>query len=923
MLNNFKVDELTNYARDYNLHIIGVVETWLHDNIGDGEISIPEFTVYRKDRKAVKGGKGGGVLLYVRDSLVSCACKELNEFKNESVWCKLLCNNNRDDLIVGVIYRSPSADVLEIKDIELAFIEAAKQQVLIMGDFNYPNINWDNMESDVAGEKFFDLTQDLFLTQHVFSPTRGNNILDFVFSSEEGMVENLVVREHFSNSDHNVITFELIQMTADLIEKKSYLNFNKGDYVGMNSDLSKVVWESELCNLDTNCMWNKFQNILSTAIDKYVPVSKPGSRKRPPWMSNKIRKARNRKAKMWCKYKNSNSYNDRVEYKRVLNNTTSLYKKAKKDYEVKLAEDIKINPKSFYAYVKSKSKTKDRVGPIKDQSGHLITNNKETCNVLNDYFASVFTREPINDSSMSLPKIEQVFKGDRLNVLQDVTISEDMVFYRLTKLKPNKAPGVDNIVPKVLIETAKYVAKPLCLIFNKSLEEGIVPDDWKRANVCAIYKKGPKDEAGNYRPVSLTSQVCKLLESIIRDSINEHLIRFNLIKSSQHGFVKNKSCLTNLLEFLNFVCKNVDKGLPVDVIYLDFQKAFDKVPHGRLLLKLEAHGIDGKISKWVEHWLRDREQRVVLNGSMSAWSKVISGVPQGSVLGPLLFVIYINDIDNAVHNNLLKFADDTKSYGVVSSPEQVNSLREDLSNLCKWSSDWLMLFNIDKCKVMHFGKNNRKEQYSMCNTTLQVVEEERDLGVIVQNDLKISAQCSKAVKTANRVLGMISRSFVSRSKEILIPLYKTLVRPHLEYCIQAWRPHLQKDIIQLEKVQRRVTKMVEGMKFLSYENRLSCLNLTTLETRRLRGDLIEVLKILKGFDDVNHDSFFTVIDNSLRGHSLKLFKSRFLTNCGKFTFANRVVEEWNLLTHDIVSCSTVNSFKNLIDQHLRFSRGFI
>ena len=417
--------------------------------------------------------------------------------------------------------------------------------------------------------------------------------------------------------------------------------------------------------------------------------------------------------------------------------------------------------------------------------------------------------------------------------------------------------------------------------------------------------------------------MCKLLESIIRDCINEHLFKFNLINKTQHGFVKNRSCLTNLLEFLDYVCKNVDEGLPVDVIYLDFQKAFDKVPHERLLLKLKAHGIDGRIAKWVENWLKDREQRVVLNGCVSSWGKVISGVPQGSVLGPLLFVIFINDIDYSVVNKLIKFADDTKSYGVVSSPEKIDSLRNDLKNLCSWSSDWLMLFNVEKCKVMHFGKNNPKETYTMNGIILQEVVEERDLGVIVQNDLKASGQCSVAVKTANRVLGMIKRSFVARSKEIIIPMYKALVRPHLEYCIQAWRPHLQKDITQIEKVQRRVTKMIDGMKDMSYEDRLSNAKLTTLETRRIRGDLIEVFKIMKGFEDVNHNTFFTVANNSLRGHNLKLFKSRFLTNCGKFMFANRVVEEWNLLTSDIVSCSTVNSFKNKIDLHLRFSRGFI
>jgi len=236
---------------------------------------------------------------------------------------------------------------------------------------------------------------------------------------------------------------------------------------------------------------------------------------------------------------------------------------------------------------------------------------------------------------------------------------------------------------------------------------------------------------------------------------------------------------------------------------------------------------------------------------------VLSGVPQGSVLGPSLFIIYINDIDSSVLNRLSKFADDTKLYSCVSSQSQIESLRNDLASLFKWSMDWQMLFNLDKCKVMHFGRSNIKADYRMGGKVLEVVTEERDLGIIVQNDLKVSQQCAKAVKTANRVLGMISRTFVTRSKDVVLQLYKSLVRPHLEYCIQAWRPHLHKDINLLEKVQRRATKLVDSLRNCSYENRLEELKLTTLETRRLGGDLIQVFKMFKGFDDVDvHDFFY-------------------------------------------------------------------
>ena len=374
--------------------------------------------------------------------------------------------------------------------------------------------------------------------------------------------------------------------------------------------------------------------------------------------------------------------------------------------------------------------------------------------------------------------------------------------------------------------------------------------------MSALFKKGSRELPGNYRPVSLTSHVGKVLESMLRDVIVDHLLRYKLINTSQHGFVKGRSCETNLLEYFEEVTEFVDKGEPADVIYLDFQKAFDKVPHQRLLKKMRALGIDGEIYNWIEDWLTDRLQRVCLAGESSSWTRVTSGVPQGSVLGPLLFLIYINDIDQKIVSRILKFADDTKLYSRAGSDEDIDKLRRDLRSLVDWSKDWLMMFNVEKCKVMHVGYSNRRAEYIMDGRKLQDIEEELDLGVIVQSDLKCAKHCAKVVGTANRELGMIKRTFHNFSKEIIVKLYKCFVRPHLEYAVQAWRPHLRKDIELLEGVQRRATRMVVDIKGMGYEERLKLLGLTTLETRRIRGDLIEVYRIMKGFDDIDANKLF-------------------------------------------------------------------
>jgi len=314
-------------------------------------------------------------------------------------------------------------------------------------------------------------------------------------------------------------------------------------------------------------------------------------------------------------------------------------------------------------------------------------------------------------------------------------------------------------------------------------------------------------------------------------------------------------------------------------------------------------------------WLRDRKQKVVVDGEASSWAAVKSGVPQGSVLGPLLFIVYINDIDDGIENTLKKFADDTKLIE-VGSDTQIDSVKNDLIQVEKWAEKWQMQFNVEKCKIMHIGASNKGTSYEMANKKLAVVKAEKDLGVIVDDTFKVGNQCLKAAKKGNQILGMVRRTFTCKNEKVIINLYKALVRPHLDYSIQAWRPHLVKDKEALEKVQRRATKMVSECKGLTYLDRLKYTGLTTLEIRRERADMLEVYKILYGLEGVQEKDFFIRNTRVGRGHPFKLFIKRFERDIAKYSFGNRVCSSWNSLPHAVVTAPNVNAFKNRLNTYL-------
>ena len=572
--------------------------------------------------------------------------------------------------------------------------------------------------------------------------------------------------------------------------------------------------------------------------------------------------------------------------------------------------DYENNSKRFYTYIRNKRTDNNGVAPL-EEDGQLKTSNKDKANILNRQFVSVFTKNTDRELPVLGPPVCDTMPEFQINV--------SGVNKLLDNLRPNKASGPDNIQARFLRVTSDQLSPALTLIFRASLKQGVVPTDWRHARVAPLYKAGKsnRSKAVNYRPVSLTCICSKVMEHIVCSSLMSHLDDHKILTDFQCGFRKKRSCETQLLTTINSLAKSLDKGRQIDCILLDFSKAFDKVSHARLLLKLKHYGVRGKTLNWIKAFLENRTQEVVVKGESSDIAAVTSGVPQGTVLGPALFLVYINDLPQCVSSTPRLFADDCILYREISNHQDTVALQSDLFSLQNWEKMWLMEFAEEKCKVLRITRKTSRNiilhDYNIHGHSLESVKEGKYLGVTLQDKLSFTPHVNSTIKKAASIRQFLQRNLRGCSREVKETSYKTFIRPVLEYASTAWDPVGKSTLRQsLEAEQNRAARFVVGdfRRSSSIGAILNQLQWQSLAERRARARVVMIYKILNDLVSMPRDFLaMSPAPSVTRGAAHKLLIPQARTDTYRTGFVVSSSMLWNRLPPAVTQAGSINSLR--------------
>ena len=841
-----KVDIIQSELQQFD--VISLTETWLDNSISDDEIIFNGFNLFRRDRV---NDRHGGVCVFVKRELYAKRRIDLELQNTECIWVEIFVDHKK--LLIGTFYRSPNSsnDALIAIENSIGLANDTNiHDILITGDFNLdifkPN-TW---------SKINNLCQYFGLEQLIKEPTHytesSSSAIDLFLTSNSNNVFLTGVGDPFleHNIRYHCPIFCLLKFdnSAKSTFSRHIWLYDRCDFNSFRDEIQQTDWQLfKHDNIDTYA--ENVTTCLTELAKKHVPnktiICRPLD---PPWLTTYIRKLIRKRKRLFSKFKKSKNANDFDNYKTFRNIVTNEIRKSKKEQIDKLTENINNNTncskdwwKTLKAFIKPNQTSS--IPPL-NVNGDIYSDNTDKATILNDYFTE---QSSLDDSNANLPA--------DLNIpdftLNSISITANEVESVLKALQTGKASGPDAINNRILKELAKPLSFPLSDLFNASLSKGKVPALWKQANVTPIHKKNDPSEITNYRPISLLSTVGKVLEKIVHKYVFNFLMDHEVLTTLQSGFISGDSTVNQLVDIYNSFCKALDEGKEVRAIFCDISKAFDRVWIKGLLYKLQTVGITGHLLQWFTDYLNNRKQRVVLPGDFSHWANLKAGVPQGSILGPLLFLIYINDIVRNINSSIRLFADDTSLYIIVENPIQAATiLNSDLSQIYTWASNWLVTFNPSKTESLLFSRKLFKPLHPtlyMNQQDIITVESHKHLGLTFTNDLSWHEHLNNIKTKAWHRINVMRKLKFQLSRKSLQIIYFSFIKPLLEYADVVWDNCTQYEANELEKIQHEAARIVSGAtKLVSIDKLLKEVGWDTLSCRRKKHKQILFYKMING-----------------------------------------------------------------------------
>ncbi|MEW8545561.1 MAG: reverse transcriptase family protein [Candidatus Thiodiazotropha sp.] len=918
-----KMDILRGEAEAYDILVFS--ETWLKPVINNDSILIENFSPpFRKDRS---DRTGGGVAIYVRDTLTCKQRQDLEINGLEAKWVEIVVKSKK--ILIGGFYRPPNSTVdyfnMILESIDRAF-NTNVNDIIITGDFNYDMSSSEN-------NKIKDLMLQYHLTQLIVDPTN--------FSENSASLIDLFLVRNTSNVLYSgvldsfipdqvrfhcpiILLLKFVRPTLKSFKRRIW-NYNLADYDKYRNLLSRLNLTRDLTieNVDdvVQSITEDLYNTGLECIPNKVVTIRPSDH---PWITTKIRKLIRKRKRTYRNYKKTNYITLWERYKKLRNLVVKEIRTSKSEYFEKLENLINadtIDPKTFWKASKSllgKNKKLHTIPPL-FSNGRYAGTDKENANILNDFFS---TQSTVNDTNKELPPVRPITHVK----LQTVNFTRQDVKDVLLNLKVSKACGPDLISPRLLKEGADLLADPLSVLFNFLIINGYFPKPWKDANVTPVdKKKDDKSLPSNYRPISLLNQISKVMERCVHKQIYNYINTNHLITPLQSGFIPGDSTTFQLLHTYHCFCEAVDSGKEVRVVFCDISKAFDRVWHKGLLHKLSSVGISGNLLKWFSSYLSNRRQRVVLNGTCSEWTYVKAGVPQGSILGPLLFLVYINDIVNEIHSNIRLFADDTSLYIIVDNPlTAATTLNLDLGIITRWANDWLVDFNPSKTVSMVVSRKLAQTNHPpllMNNTVITESSSHKHLGLIFSKVCTWSEHIKYITDNAWSRLNLLRVLKFKIKRQSLQKLYYAFIRPLLEYSCSVWDNCSTEDKKLLESIHTEAARIITGAtKLCNVERLYSELGWETLQERRNKQKLIIFYKIIHNETPTYlNDLIPPIVENANRynlRNSNDICTLRCRTNLYYNSFLPSTIRAWNTLSIDIKEAPSVSSFKYRLNRNI-------